>query len=115
MRTDSHGRDDPVRRRVYARDARAAGVGDPHRPGETATPAGCGPAWIVAATVFVRGSMRETVFDRGWESQTPPAPAAASSLVSTSIRAMTAFRFGSIRSSFETVVAHRPDRPLADA
>ena len=34
-------------------------------PGDTATPTGCEPTWIVARTLFVAGSMREILFCPG--------------------------------------------------
>src|SRR5690349_10401843 len=59
---------------------------------------------MLAVTLFVAGSMRETVSSSGYVSQTAPSPAAADSGGETLIRATTAFRAGSIRISVDSAV-----------
>ena len=61
--------------------------------------------------------MRETVSLAGRESQTPPSPAAAASTGNTLIRATTAFRFGSIRISVDSIplIAQTAPSPTVSA
>ena len=79
-------------------------------PGETATPEAQG-TWIVALTLFVAGSMRETVFSSGWDSQIAPSPG------DTWMRATTAFRAGSMRISVEvaSLIAQTAPSPTVKA
>jgi len=95
-------------------------------PGETAIPSGCRPTGIVATTRFVCGSTRETALSEGCETQTAPSPAATSLQAPGKaghglfglilIRAMTVFRFGSIRSSVDalSLVAQTAPSPTAN-
>src|SRR5204863_3132171 len=82
-------------------------------PGVVATPSGCGPTGIGAPTELSRGSMRKTVSSDTREIHTASLPVAASPQLPGSsghalcdlilMRATTAFFFGSMRISAETV------------
>src|SRR5690242_5919881 len=94
-------------------------------PGVAAMPSGWDPTGTVATTALVAGSMRRTTLSETRAIQTAPFPAAASpqlpgrsgqGLFSGSfVRAVTAFRIGSIRVSMETasLVDHTAPSPTA--
>src|SRR6266581_3234961 len=79
-------------------DIGAQGTAIQTRPLPTATSRGDPPTWIVAATLFVAGLIRETVPSLAFTTHTAPAPTAtAEGPLPTGIVRATEFGAGSIR------------------
>ena len=113
IRADADRCDDSVGRRIDSRDARPTGIGDPDAPRarrrfrKAATRHGSS-----RVTLFVVGSMRETVFSSGWESQTAPS-AGGGSLAGRNVDACDDGVSDRVDpQQRRRGVAHRPDRAL---
>ena len=101
-RADPDRGHDPVGRQCRCASRSGRRCSRPRRhPGRRASPDGFRPTGIVAVTVMVDGSIRDTAFRSGCETQTAPSPAAASATASILRRSTIVLLRGSIRARVE--------------